>query len=298
MPSIEHNGLVEMFRENPELAAHVLERLFAVPVPPHASARVVEGALDQLLPIEFRADLVIEFPDIHGKLVLAVAVEAQLDEDPDKKFTWPVYWAVLRARKRCPVCVLVVAPDTRVAAWAAEPIALGPGPSDSITPAVLGPKVLPVVKDPAVATQEPEIAVLSALAHGNGPDGLAVVSAAFAAVGRFDKKHGDVYLHLIYRALREPIKKALEVLIMQQFAGTEFELPPFAQKLIQRGELKGELKGKLQAKREALLKLVTRAGVVLSQAQRALIDACEEPDTLDQWFDRALAAKNADEIFA
>jgi hypothetical protein len=33
----------------------------------------------------------------------------------------------LRAKKRCPACVLVVAPDRAVAAWAAERINLGLG---------------------------------------------------------------------------------------------------------------------------------------------------------------------------
>ncbi len=293
MPSIEHNGLVEMFRENPELAATMLERLFGVAVPPHVSARVVEGALDQLLPIEFRADLVIEFPDATGRVVLVAALEAQLDEDPAKKYSWPVYWTVLRARKRCPACVLVISPDAKVAAWAAEPIHVGPGSSDVLTPRVLGPGVLPIITDPVAAEAEPEMAVLSALAHGNGPEGLPVVKAAFAACGRFDKKVGDVYLHLIYSALHDPIRKALEALIMQQFQGIEFELPPFAKDLIARGEIKG----RVVEKREALRKVAARAGLALSPEHHARIDACEDPGALDRWFERAFTAKNADDLF-
>ena len=41
MPTLEHNALVEMFREHPELAPRLLATLFHVEVPPHASVAVV-----------------------------------------------------------------------------------------------------------------------------------------------------------------------------------------------------------------------------------------------------------------
>jgi len=119
MPTLEHNALVEMFRETPGLAPHSLAILFHVDVPLHASVAVVESALDQLLPVEFRADLVLELRDASGVLVLAIVLEVQRAEDPDKQRSWPVYVTVVRARKRCPAIVLVVAPDAAVASWAA-----------------------------------------------------------------------------------------------------------------------------------------------------------------------------------
>ena len=127
MPTLEHNGLVEMFRENPSLAPHLLATLFHKDVPPHASVRVVDSALDQLIPVEFRADLVLELLDATGKVVLAIVLEVQREKKPRKKYTWPVYWSVVRAERECPAVVLVVAPDAEVAAWAAEKIDLGLG---------------------------------------------------------------------------------------------------------------------------------------------------------------------------
>src|SRR5688572_29366432 len=75
MPTLEHNALVEMFRENPELAPHFLALLFHVDVPPHASVVAVESSLDQLIPVEFRADLVLELRDANGVLVMAIVLE-------------------------------------------------------------------------------------------------------------------------------------------------------------------------------------------------------------------------------
>src|ERR1700679_3213827 len=113
MPTLEHNAIVEMFHENPELAPHFVTSIFHVDVPEHASVAVVESSLDQLIPVEFRADLVFELRDAKGTIVLAIVLEVQRDEDPDKLYSWPVYVTVVRAKKRCPTIVLVVAPDAR-----------------------------------------------------------------------------------------------------------------------------------------------------------------------------------------
>src|SRR5262245_25070893 len=69
MPTLEHNGLIEMFRENPNLAPHFIEALFHLDVPPHATVRVADSSLDQLIPVEFRADLVLELCDEKGTVV-------------------------------------------------------------------------------------------------------------------------------------------------------------------------------------------------------------------------------------
>ncbi len=98
MPSLEHNGFVDMFRENPSLAPHFLATLLHLEVPSYASVAVVEAALDQLIPVEFRADLVLSLRDASGAIVL----EVQREKDPDKKFSGLVYIAVVRARKAMP----------------------------------------------------------------------------------------------------------------------------------------------------------------------------------------------------
>lgn len=297
MPTLEHNAIVEMFRENPELAPHFLVMLFHVDVPPHASVAVVESSLDLLIPVEFRADLVLELGDADGGLVLAIVLEVQRDEDPDKKYSWPVYVAAVRAKKRCPAVVLVVAPDADVATWAAQPIDLGLG-LGSFRPAVLGPASVPEVTDPAVAEQEMELAVLSAVAHGNGPNGLAVVQAALVALARLDREHAAVYFQIIWNALREPMQRALEALVMERQSEGNTTFPPFAQRIFERGIHEGELKGELKGKRDALLQLLARARIALTEAEVARIRACEDAALLDRWVGNVLGAKTASEVFA
>jgi len=309
MPSLEHNAIVEMFRENPELAPHFLALLFQLDVPPHVSAAVVESSLDQLIPVEFRADLVIELRDASGTLVLAIVLEVQRDEDVDKEYSWPVYVSVVRAKKRCPAVVLVIAPDAAVAKWAARPIDLGLGLA-SVRPVVLGPASVPEVTDSAVAEQETELAVLSAVAHGNGENGLAVVQAALVALGRLDREHAAVYFQIIWNALREPMQQALEELVMERQTEGKATFPPFAQQIFERGLREGELKGlregkldglregELKGLRDALARLVARAGIPLTEDDRARIQDCAEASTLDRWIENVLGAKTAADVFS
>jgi len=302
MPTVEHNGLVEMFRANPSLGPHFLATLFHVEVPPHASVSVVEASLDQLLPIEFRADLVLALRDAAGALVMSIILEVQRDKDTDKKYSWPVYLVVERAKKRCPACVLVVAPDAEVAAWAGEPIDLGV--RSVIHPLVLGPSVVPVVTDEAFAEEEAELAILSALSHGNGPRGLDVVQAALAALKRFDQDHTGVYFHLIYKMLREPLQRAVEALIMDKELLAQATWPPFLEEAFKKreskskleGKLEGRLEGKLEGNRETLLRLLKRAAIPLTPEQHDQIQTCADLATLDRWIENVLGAKTAADV--
>jgi len=294
MPTLEHNAVVEMFRENPELAPHFLAILFHMDIPPHTTATVVESSLDQLIPVEFRADLVLELRDANDALVLAIVLEAQRDKDPNKKYSWPVYVTVVRAKNRCDTIVLVIATDADVAAWAAERIDLGLG-LGHVQPLVLGPAVVPEITDPAEAEKEVQLAVLSAVAHGNGPQGQAVVKAAFRALERLDPEHAMVYFQIIYDALREPMQRALEALAMERQTEGKANYPPFVQKIFERGIREG----KLEEKREVLLRLLGWAGLTLTEEERSCVHACEDGATLDRWRDNFLGgAKTAADVLS
>ncbi|WP_437975680.1 hypothetical protein WMF11_48900 [Sorangium sp. So ce295] len=298
-------AVAESFRENPSLAPHFLEILFHLDLPPYATVAVVEASLDQLIPVEFCADLVLELRDGAGELVLSIVLEVQRDIDRRKGYSWPVYVAVVRARKECSAVVLVVAPDAEVAAWAAQKIDLGLG-LGTLQPLVLGSASVPEVTDQAQAEKETELAILSAVAHGNGPNGLAVVQSALGALGRLDHEHAAVYFQIVYNALREPMRRALEALIMERQTEGKASFPPFAQQLIERGRIEGKLEGIregklegiLEAKRDALLRLVARAGIALTADHRERIQARKDPATLDRWVDNALEAKDASDVLS
>ncbi|WP_211365344.1 hypothetical protein [Polyangium fumosum] len=146
--------------------------------------------------------------------------------------------------------------------------------------------------------QETELAILSAAAHGNGPNGLDVALTALGALGRFDREHAAVYFQIVYNALREPMRRALEALIMQRQSEGKATFPPFAQQIFDRGMLEGELRGMLAGKRDALLRLLARAGLSLAEDDRARIEACMDTETLDRWVENVLGAKTTRDVFA
>ena len=128
----------------------------------------------------------------YGKPVFAIVIEAQLEPVERKRFTWPYYGAGLRASLGCPVYVLVVAPDAKVADWARCPIDTGQ-PGSPFIPLVLGPEAVPQVCDIKQAEQAPELAVLSALAHGKRPQGGQIGLTALAAASRLDDERAKLY---------------------------------------------------------------------------------------------------------
>lgn len=91
----------------------------------------------------------------------------------------------------------MVTPVASVARWAAQPIELG-HPGWDLKPLVLGPAQIPVVASAAEARAAPELAVLSALAHGPGARGLAVAKAVCEGLLTLDIPRKDFYLDLIW----------------------------------------------------------------------------------------------------
>lgn len=298
MPTLEHDGIVSLFRDNPPLALRVLEEIGHVPVPAHASIRVTNASLDQMLPIEFRADLVLEVLDERDRFVLAIVLESQREIDERKKYSWPVYVTVSRAERECPAILMVVAVDENVAEWAQSKIDLGVG-KGNIEPVVLGPQSIPEMTDEPITLENVELALLSGMAHGNGTNGEQVLRIALEGIELLDREHAMMYYQILWNVLREPMQRALERLVMEN--RTEQETPPYAKHWVdcgfRDGEVKGFLDGEVKADREKIFRLAQRRGLVLSDEQQARIRACDDRAVLDRWFDNAIDAKTADELF-
>jgi hypothetical protein len=129
---------------------------------------VIDSAdFTNIQPAEYRADLVILL--LKEAPVMGIIVEVQLKRDDDKGYAWPAYVFNLRSRLRCPAWVLVIAPDESVGRWALRAID-GVGNSCRFAPWVLGLSGVPEITDEERALHDPELAVLSAMAHGRDPD--------------------------------------------------------------------------------------------------------------------------------
>ncbi|MFC6067622.1 hypothetical protein [Streptomyces ochraceiscleroticus] len=64
------------------------------------------------------------------------------------------------------------------------------------------------------------------------------------------------------------------------------------------GKAEGRAEGEADGRVTLILRLLEGRGIAVSEEARARITGCTELDVLDRWFDRALTAQEADELFA
>jgi hypothetical protein len=269
------------------------------PLPEYDAVEIQDSNLSELVPTEVRADLVLLLHD--RAPVFSIAVEAQLGRDPDKRYSWPLYAATLRAKFRCPSCVLVVTPDRAVADWARMPIDTGQ-PRSPFVPLVLGPNAVPRITDVEEAREAPEHAMLSALAHCNEPGGHHIAFAALAAASHLDDEASVVYFDLIRSAVGEAARRSLEELMEK---GTYEFQSDFARKYLAKGEAKGRAEGEAKGRAEgeakgraeAVLRVLEARGVNVADEGRERILSCTDLALLDRWLSRAAVAESAHDVF-
>ena len=291
MPSRLHEILLLLFRHRPELAPRLLQDALNVRVPPYAHARVVEADLSDVQPTEYRADLVVLLSN--DRPVLGVVVEVQLSVKPAKRFAWPAYAINLRARVRCPVCMLVFAASRSVMRWAAKPIELGGG--NTFTPLVIGPPGVPVITDSAKARQEPELAVLSAMARGHSADSqLAahIAQAAIAASAGLDPERSVLYFDLILSHLSQAARASLQTMDPSKY---EYQ-SDFAKRYFSEGREKGRVEGRAEGTATVLSKQLALRFGALDPATAERLRAASATE-LERWAEHILTASSLEEVF-
>jgi hypothetical protein len=280
MPSYLHEALLELFRGRPGLAPDLLRESLHLELPEYTEVRVDSAELNDIQPAEYRADLVVLL--LRGQPVLGIILEVQLTRDEDKRYVWPAYVVNLRARIRCPVCLMVVAGDEAVARWARKPIDLGGG--SDFRPWVLEPAAVPEITDEQCARREPELAVLSAIAHAKDDDpqkSVRIALAAEAASVGLDREKGNMYFDLILHSLSEAAREAL---LNMDSAKYEYQ-SEFAKRYFGQGRLEGRGEGRV----EMVLKLLTLRFGALPDSVRTQVNAADSAE-LDQIAERLLTA--------
>lgn len=277
--SFSHEILVDLCRQRGDLARALLHLLGIVP----GGARAELGSIDlsQVVPTEYRADAVTVFRDQEVARAAAI-IEVQLQYDPDKRRSWPVYVAALRAALGCPVYLLVIAPDPSVARRVGAPIELG-HPGFALTPLVIGFEDLPRVIDADVARRLPELAVLSTLAH---PE-FEVARTAIGAIRELPEDRARLYLDLIIAAVPDAVRRSLEALTMK---GYEYQ-SEFARKYYGQGVEVGRAEGL----RDAVLELARARLADLSSDETAAVRALGDETMLHALIGALARATTAEE---
>jgi hypothetical protein len=277
MPSMAHEVLVDLFKNRPSLGAELLSEALGVALPSYTEARLVSIDLTKIQPAEYRADVVVLLLD--GDVpIWVLIVEVQLGIDRQKHYSWPDYTTGARAAHRCPVALLVVAPDPDVATWCAEPIETGI-PGFVLRPPVLGRAAVPVVTHPAEAARRPELAVLSALAHGESEQGAAIAAAVLPVIRGLGEAKARFYGDLVLGSLNKAARRALEGMMK----GYQFR-SDFAKTYIAQGEA------------QAVLTVLQARGIAVPDAERERILAQKDSARLERWLVKAAVASSLGEV--
>jgi hypothetical protein len=285
MPSQLHEALLQLFRNRPALAPELVRDALHQELPNYTEVRIDSADLSEVQPTEYRADLVVLLLD--GVPVFGIVVEVQLSPDERKQYVWPVYVTNLRARLKCPVGLLVITADDSCARWAARRIDIGVG--SYIVPWVLGPSGVPEITDEAVALADPELAVLSAMAHGrdaNTEKTLRIALAAQFACLNLDEDRSTLYCDLILNSLNEVARKALQSMRMAKY---EYQ-SDFARKYVAEGRMAGQAEGRAQL---VLRQLSVRFGTLSEDVKSRL--STSTVSELDAIGERLLTAKTLQE---
>lgn len=289
MPSRLHEDLLRLFQNRPALAAELARGALHMRLPEYREARVDSADLSDLRPTEYRADLVIllrQDRPVHG-----IVVEVQLARDDDKEYVWPAYVCNLRSRIRSPVCLLVITVDEGVARWASRWIELGG--DGRFRPWVLSPARVPEITDEEQAKSDPELAILSAMAHGGSVDvekATRIALTAEAALLGLEAERSNLYRDMLDQALSEAARRALQTMISGKY---EYR-SEFAKRYYGQGLTEGEAKGRLEGRTELVLRQLRVRFGTLPESVRARLQGANSEE-LDRVGERLLTASTLSE---
>lgn len=298
MVSSAHEAMHQIFREDPELFARALPKA-GIALPEPTTIQLLDTDLTEIKPMARRVDTLMRVDTADSGSYL-LAVEAQGRPDPDKLNSWTYYLAYLYAEYKLPPLLLVVCQDKPTASWAAQPIRIGLPAHTSITvfPLVLGPENLPTIIDPDEAAEDLALAVFSALAHANDPALPAILEALATALATIGGETAQDWAEYTEVGLADTQSRAfwrhLMTLRPSRFPGSGTLIEETRIK----GRTEGRTEGLAEGRAEDILRILDLRAIDIPEAARERITGCTDLELLGTWFDRALTATTAEELFA
>ncbi|MGI5418773.1 hypothetical protein [Actinomadura luteofluorescens] len=288
MPTNNHELPLEMVRNRPQLVPEMLRTVFGLEVSDQARATLASESYADTNPAELRCDATVLLGDPKSP-VMGIVVESQLRALKQKSYSWPAYLASLRLRRRCPVMLLVLCPDPATARGCAAPIDMG-HPGWVLEPLTVHPGMLPPITDPNQARRLPELAVLSAPAHADGPQSQAVLQGLSAAIGSLSGDTGKLYYDYVLSRFSDAARKLMEETVKLDNYEWQSE---FA--ITHRAE--GRAEGRTEGEVKALLLMLKARGLEVPEDVRARVEGCTDPEQVERWIQRAVSAASAEDLF-
>jgi hypothetical protein len=303
MPSVAHEAPLELIRQWPPVAVELVQAMTGEDddelMPGKITVSLGPTDLSDVVPVTFLADSVVVVSDAStGKPLLAIIVEPQGRDDPTKKFSWPVYLTVARRILKCPrTFLLVICPDPAEAEKCREVIRIG-HPGFDLAPIVIDPR-----NTPGTGDASPYLTLFAACMGAidmTEDDGARHVLAAIHDTGASDADLNRLTA-IILNLASDAARQTMEALMTT----AEWTTHPFIENFkkegrregLQAGRREGLRAGLVKAKAEDVIKIIDVRGIKVTEEQREEVDDCTDLAQLDRWFDRALTAKTAADIF-
>lgn len=189
------------------------------------------------------------------------------------------------------MCLLVITIENAVARWAARTIDLGPG--TRCNPWVVGPSNTPAVTELKDAKENVELAVLSAVEHGQSADkslATLIASTAIVASADIDAERSRLYHDLILIFLSQHAPEAFEATMNS----LKYE---YKSDVLRQYVAQGLAEGRAEGRVDLVLKQLTSRFGPLNEGVQARV--CSAQDTqIDALAERLLTAQTLDEALA
>ncbi|MEU0084956.1 hypothetical protein [Streptomyces sp. NPDC006274] len=288
MVSSPHEAMHRIFQEYPGLFSRVSEAL-GVPFSPPLSAVILPTDLTEARPVERRVDTLLRIDAEDGDSFL-LAIEAQGKKDPDKPASWAYYLSFLHTKYRLPPVLLIVCQDRSTAAWASQPVDIGPRqwPALTLRPLVAGPHNMPVITDVAEARKDLALATLAAITHADDPDIGTMLKTLSAALRDVPEAIADPVVELTAQGMgKRPALQQWRNLVAVDLS---FYKSPLSE------EIRDE--GRAEGRAEDILLILAVRGLDVSDAVRERITNADDPEVMRRWLSKAVTATSAEEILS
>ncbi|MFV2198315.1 hypothetical protein [Nocardiopsis sp. LOL_012] len=297
MPSREHEIPLRIIQNLPEMVPVLLKESLGIDPPPHTETVLTSSVLTNCDPKEWNSDGAVLLRD-GTEHVLAVVVERQHRADARKKSSWPAYLVTLYARLGCPAILLVLCPTDGMACTCAEEIHIG-HPGFVLSPLVIGPSATPVVTEAGKARALPELAVLSARAHGDTDP--KTLDALMEALDSIDPDRRAFYYDYVMAGLGEAALKHMEDLMAVDTWEWQSD---FARKYVGIGREEGRKEGREEVRAEVhdalvdgVIAVLEGRGLPVSDRVRERIASCADLSTLQKWLPKAAGVDRPEDLF-
>lgn len=303
MPSTLHEGLICLFRADPQLVVDLVAHGYGLrltPTPGMLLDRHADLAVDADRHLRVNArcvDLVLVCEDpSHPEGGAVIALEVQLDVDRDKRQRITTYLALLADRHKLPVHLVIVALRDRVArdlaTWRL-------GTALEVHSFILDRHLVPSGIDLEAGHQRPSLAIYAGAMlgfHGDLEAARVGLEVALAQPQPDRQRYAATILAALTQPRRAIFLGALPMYIQRELSQLERESGTFLTGL-EEGLTRGREQGRRATLAEAVLALLEARGLPVSDAQAArLRDA--ELETLERCFDAARRIERAAELFA